>query len=115
MLKQKENYGIFKFKHLSDDELNSGLLLKKSRNFHGYPMTITFFERYPTFLKLKDLPKNLFRTYFANELKNSNGYGGFDALVMTNMAKTLNFQINSEMQPDQFGYILDNGNYTGKY
>ena len=50
------------------------------------------------------LPPIFLRSYFARALQYSDGYGGFDGLVMGNMAETLNFKIKPKYLSAVDGY-----------
>lgn len=79
-------------------------------------MKVSMFERYPTALKMENIPKIFLTSYFMNTLAKSNGYGGLDGIVLGNLAKAMNFTaiISTPMHSD-FGYKLNNGSFVGTF
>lgn len=89
-------------------------LIRKLGTLNGFPFRISIFERYPTALLAKDLPSSFLSSYFSEGMKVSQGFNGFDGLILGNMAKTLNFRVNViKPRESDFGYQADNGTFIG--
>lgn len=101
---------------MNDIDFHDLGLFQKLENLHGYPMKVSMFERYPTALKMENIPKIFLSSYFMNTLVESNGYGGLDGIVLGNLAKAMNFTaiISTPMHSD-FGYKLNNGSFVGTF
>lgn len=91
-------------------------ILNKLATLNGFPLKVSIFERYPTALRASDLPKSFLSSYFSDGMKQSNGFNGFDGLILGNLAKTLNFRVDI-IKPigSDFGYMADNGTFIGEY
>lgn len=98
--------------HIADAKLESGHLLNKAKNFRGYPFRASMFQRYPTLIPATELPSTFRSSYFANTDNYAAGYGGFDGLVLGNLAKLHNFQVK-EIKSDFYGVLTDNNTFTG--
>lgn len=108
-------WGSVKWIHLNDVNFHDLSMFRKLNNLQGFSLPVSFFPRYPTAIKAKELPKPFLNTYFMNILKESGDYSGLDGIVLGNMARILNFipLINTPNGSD-FGYKLSNGTFIGK-
>lgn len=97
---------------VTDAKLESGHLLNKAENFRGYPFRASLFQRYPTLIPSAELPSTFQSSYFANAADRAAGYGGFDGLVLGNLAKLHNFQVK-EIKSDFYGVRTENNTFTG--
>lgn len=66
-----------------------------------------------------ELPKVLIKSYFVKEMNRSREFGGFDGLVLGNLAAILNFSV-VVVEPKSridygYGSRIDNDTFTGKY
>lgn len=72
------------------------------------------FNRYPTALEEKEVPIVSKEIYYSKLTELTKGFGGFDAIVLGNTAKQMNFSIQI-VNPDSsdYGYALPNGTLIG--
>lgn len=63
-------------------------------------------------IEADELPDTFLNSYFASAIKYADGYGGFDGLVMGNVAKALNFTA-CFIKADSYGTLLPNLTFTG--
>lgn len=89
-------------------------LSRKFKNFQKFPLRLSLFLRYPTSILPASIPGPFLKSYYSRGMAYSNNIGGFDGLILGNMAKTLNFisDIRAPVGSD-FGYMLDNGTFIG--
>lgn len=87
-------------------------LLNKAENFRGHPFRASMFQRYPTLIPATNLPYTFRSSYFTNAANYAAGYGGFDGLVLGNLAKLHNFQVK-EIKSDFYGVLSENNTFTG--
>lgn len=108
-------WGILRWIKFHDLIQRQNWFLNKSKNFRGFPLKFSKFERYPSFLSKSQLPKIHVDSYVGAVMNYTYGYGGFDGLVLGNLAKYLNFKVILLDAPDatQYGYVQPNGSYTG--
>lgn len=104
---------------LKMSELNTNdVLLKKFRNLNGFPFKVSIFHRYPTAVFFYELPPVLRKSYFLKEMRRSKGFGGFDGLVLGNLAEIFNFSVVvNEANDPTYGYGgqgATNDTFTGK-
>lgn len=101
--------------NLSDVDFTRTDLFKKFKNMNGYPFRVTMFRRYPTALKVDELPESFSGSYLMNDIWRSDGYTGVDGLMLSCAAKTLNFTaINIPQLGIDFGWKANNGTFVGK-
>lgn len=97
------------------DQINtqSGWIFNMGNNMNGYSFVSGYFTRYPTFTPTANFSETFLNSYFAESLRHTEGYGGFDALLFGNLVDRFNF--TSVMKPaDRYGDRLHNGSFTGK-
>lgn len=68
-------------------------ILNISDNFQQYPVRAALFLRYPTMILASDLPQTFRNSYFARAIKYSTGLGGYDGLILGNLAMLHNFSV----------------------
>lgn len=91
-------------------------LFTKFKNFNEFPLRVSLFRRYPTSLQLNELPEVFRGSYLMNDNWRSKGYGGVDGIMLTNIAKTLNFTpVIVEPIGIDFGFRATNGTYLGNF
>lgn len=106
---------------LNDFDYNRTDLFDKFKNFNGFPLRIIMFPRYPTAVKVNELPSTFVNSYMMNETWRSDGYGGVDGLMLANAAKMLNFTTINVAPTGTtgttglyYGYKSDNGTFIGE-
>lgn len=92
----------------------NGWILSVADNFRGYPFNTGLFVRYPTLVPIEDLPPIFLQSYYASGLKYSSGYGGFDGMLVGNLAGTLNFK-SITIKCDRYGDKLANNTFSGEF
>lgn len=97
---------------IDDIDLESGWLLRKGRNFKGYPFKASTFPRFPTMVEKNTLPKSFLNTHYAKGAKFSGGLAGFDGLVLGNLAETYNFQ-TIRVASISYGSLLPDRSFSG--
>lgn len=97
---------------LDDVDLESGWLLRKAKNFKGYPFKASMFQRYPTMVESSVLPKSFLNTFYANGVKYSGGVAGFDGLVLGNLANAYKFQ-TVRITSISYGALLPDNSFSG--
>lgn len=88
----------------------------KLKNFRGYPITVSIFQRYPTVIVKKRIPTfYMFDSVLAENLKYSFGFGGMDAIVLGTLKKYYNFGgvAKGPTDKEQYGHKEANGRFTG--
>lgn len=108
----QDSWGVMKWTQLDTIDTKAGWFLDPVNNLQGYPFISTTFLRYPTMILANDLPETFLKSYFANAIKYADGYGGFDGLVLGNIAKALNFQPYF-ITAKSYGTRLPNDTFTG--
>lgn len=111
-----EGWGVFRWVPINSIDDHADWLLQKGNTFNGYPMTITMFSRNPTAVRSDDLPEAFLSTHYARGIDYSNGFGGFDGLVLGNMAQVLHFEA-LVVQPltGTYGNRRSDGSYSGLF
>lgn len=87
-------------------------MFKKLKNFNGVPLKVSMFERFPSSVEWKQLPYFIRHRYSSKRIKLK--LGGFDGLVLSNIAKILNFTPQIIDNNDCYGYLLKDGSFSGK-
>lgn len=101
-----------KWTQLATIDTTTGWMFNAVNNLQGYPFISTTFMRYPTMIMANELPETFLKSYFASAIKYADGYGGFDGLVLGNLAKALNFQAYFIIAKS-YGTRLPNFTFTG--
>lgn len=113
--KNKLIFGTLERINLMDINFTRTELLKKFKNLHGYPLRVTIFHRYPTALKVDELPQAFTGSYLMNDIWRSDGYTGVDGFILACAAKAMNFTaVNIPQVGIDFGWKADNGTFVGK-
>lgn len=112
---EASDYGAIRW--IPMDELDySPTLLRKLGHMNGYPFRVSIFQRYPTALKPPELSPIMQQAYYSRATKFSGGFGGFDGMVLGNMAEKMGFRtVVVSPRGNDFGYIGNNGSYFGVY
>lgn len=109
-----EGWGVFRWVPINLIDANADWLLHKGHTFNGYPMTITMFTRNPTAVLSDDLPAAFLNTHYARGMDYSMGFGGFDGLVLGNIAIAMNFEaVVVPPRSGTYGSQRSNGSYSG--
>lgn len=108
----QDSWGAMKWTPLHTIDRESGWIFNAANNFHGYPFIVTMFLRYPTVISPDELPPTYLKSYYASAMRYADGLGGFDGLVLGNMAQVFNFQAKSILA-NSYGSRLANNTYTG--
>lgn len=96
-------------------DFNDNEMFSKFKNLNKYPLRVSLFRRYPTSLKANELPAVFHGSYLMKDSWRANGYGGVDGIMLSNVAKTLNFEaIVVEPRGIDFGYKSTNGTFLGE-
>lgn len=109
------NWGIYRSVPVRVFDMKDDWIMRKEWSLNGFPFAVTIFSRYPTMIFRRALPQTFLKTHYARETSYSNGFGGFDGLVMGNLAKALNFQLQiiKRSPQDTYGSVLPNNTFTG--
>lgn len=99
--------------NLADVKLEYGHLLNKAENFQGYPFRASMFERFPTLIPATELPSTFRSSYFASAANYAAGFGGFDGLVLGNLAQLHNFKVMEIKTDSYYGVLTENNTFTG--
>lgn len=110
----KDSWGAMKWIAMADIDLDSGWLLRKGKNFRGYPFKASIFRRYPTMIQSNTLLKSFLNSQYANGAKYSGGFAGFDGLVLGNLAQIYNFQ-TIRVTSESYGTLLPEKIFSGCY
>lgn len=85
--------------------------MQKEYKLNGCPIEASVFERYPSMIK--EIPEYFGSTEMAKAIKKS-GYGGYDGLVLGNLAEQMDFTVNAIFPSDNKTYgFKENGTFTG--
>lgn len=88
----------------------------KFRNFNGFPLRISFFERYPTSMKLSDLSKASQASFLMKDIWRAHNYSGLDGLMLATVVKSFNFTpILVKPSGADFGYKTSDGKFLGNF
>lgn len=91
--------------------ISDSWLVQKEYKLNGCPIDASVFERYPSMVK--KVPKYFESTEMAKAIKIS-GYGGYDGLVLGNLAQQMDFTVNVVRPSDNKTYgFKENGTFTG--
>lgn len=106
-----DEWGIYRCLPIKYLGLADSWLVQKEYKMNGAPIKVTLFERYPTMVK--QVPKYFASTEMAKAIKQS-GYGGFDGLVLGNLATEMDFTVDAVHPTDNKTYgFKENGTFTG--
>lgn len=106
-----DQWGIYRCLPIKYLGFADSWLVQKEYSMNGCPITVTLFERYPTMFK--QVPKYFAATEMAQVIKRS-GYGGYDGLVLGNLARIMDFTVNAIQPRDDKTYgFKENGTFTG--
>lgn len=97
---------------VDDIYLDDCWILNNADNFHRYPVRAAIFLRYPTMILTNELPLSFRNTYFAEAIHHSSGYGGYDGLVLGNLAMLHNFSVEV-VNTSSYGSKRGNKDFTG--
>lgn len=98
---------------LSEINQHRAWFISRPDNLNKYPLLVSIFWRYPTSIYIKELPPLFSNSYIASALRtHGGGYGGYDALLMANLAQVTNFKpvIHESIN---FGFAYPNGTFDG--
>lgn len=109
-----DDFGATKWKGISEMDYSMKWLRKLIR-MNGFPFRVSIFKRYPTAIKPPDLTDIMMRSYYNRAMKFSGGFGGFDGMVLGNIAEKMNFR-TKVVSPtlSDFGWVDLNGSVFGK-
>lgn len=98
---------------LSDINRNRGWFSRRAEQFNNYPLLVSLFWRFPTLIYMNELPALFVNSYVAAALRtHGGGYGGYDALLMANLAAATN--LNPVLRDSgNFGFAYPNGTFDG--
>lgn len=86
-------------------------MIQKEYKLNGYPINVSVFERYPTMVK--KIPKYFASVKIAKSIEKS-GFGGYDGLILANLAEQMDFTLNVLEPSDNKTYgFKENGRFTG--
>lgn len=106
-----DEYGVYRCLPIGYLGLTDSWLVQKEYTMNGAPINVTLFERYPTMVT--QVPKYFATTEMAKAIKRS-GYGGYDGLVLGNLARQMNFTVNAIRPTDNKTYgFNENETFTG--
>lgn len=100
-----------------DAHLVEDIQIKKLQNFHGYPLIVSIFSRYPTAIESERLPSIYMVNPILKSISNfSNGFGGLDGITFGALRKHFNFGGISQGPTDteEYGHKEADGRFTGK-
>lgn len=108
------DFGAIEWTGISDMDY-SMRLLRKLRQMNGFPFPVSIFNRYPTALQASDMSDIVQRSYFNRAMKFSGGFGGFDGMVLGNIAEKMRFRtVVVSPKLSDFGWVDRNGSSFGK-
>lgn len=110
----ENKYGISTWWTLNEFKFDENIL-RKFQNLNGFPLRISMFHRYPTAVdqRQQKLPEPLLKSYFSQGIRRANGFGGFDGVVLGNMAISINFTTIIVNTKEDYGYRIQNGSFVG--
>lgn len=88
-------------------------ILQKGSDFKGSPFRASIFIRYPSMVWKTEFSSSFLDSYFAKAINESNDFGGFDGLVLGNLARIFNFNITRVVPNVNYGHLLPNATFTG--
>lgn len=88
-------------------------LLSLSSNWQLYPIRSSMFRRFPTLISSKEVPDLYRKSYMINVADYMQAYSGFDAVVLGNLAKALNFSVNLLINADKYGIKYNDTFFNG--
>lgn len=103
-----------KWTSIDSVEYENGWILSIADNFRQYPLNTGIFVRYPTLVPIVHLPPIYRKSYYASGLKYFSGYGGFDGLLLGNLAGAFNFH-SKIIFTDRYGDKMPNNSFNGKF
>lgn len=109
---KNRRWGAMRWSHIEDVNYRNGWILSVADDFNQYPVRLGLFERYPTMVTATTFPATYLQSYFADGIQYSNGYAGFDGLLVGNLAKGFNFRSRT-MYTNRYGDFLPNKTFTG--
>lgn len=99
--------------NLSEINANRYWFMSRADRFNNYPLLISIFWRYPTTIDISELSPLFVDSYVASALRSHGaGYGGYDALLMANLAAVTNFHPVVHLS-NHFGVAYPNGTFDG--
>lgn len=109
-------WGAYKAINLKDIDFNADELFTKFENLHRFPLRVSLFRRYPTSIKLEELPEVFRDSYLMKDIGLSRGYSGVDGIMLSNIAKALNFTPVVVLPKEvDFGFKAANGTFVGNF
>lgn len=92
---------------------NRAWFLSRADQLNNYPLIVSTFRRYPTSIYIDELPSLFVNSYVVSALRtHGGGYGGYDALLMANLAAVTNFRPIMYVS-NNFGFAYPNGTFDG--
>lgn len=86
-------------------------LLQKLCVMNGFPFRVSIFNRFPTAITPPDVTDIVRRSYFNRAMQFSGGFGGFDGMVLGNIAEKMQFRtIVVKPTISDFGWVESPGN-----
>lgn len=111
-----KKWGVCQFLPLDNLSITDFDLHSKYKNFHEFPLRISFFERYPTSMKLTDLSKASQTSYLMKDIWRANNFSGLDGLMLSTVVKSFNFTpILVKPKGADFGYRTPDGKFIGAF
>lgn len=106
-----DEWGIFRCFPIKYLDYTDNWLVQKDYNLNGFPLTVSVFERDPTMVR--EIPKYFAETQYAKGM-NVSGYSGFDGILLGNVAKQMDFSVQTITPDDKYNYGFKlNGEYYG--
>lgn len=108
------DFGATTFTPISDMDFPMRFL-RKLKQMNGFPFRVSIFDRYPTAIKPPDVSEIVQRSYYNRAMRFSGGFGGFDGMVLGNIADKMRFRtIVVTPSISDFGWVDRNGSSFGK-
>lgn len=108
-----DKWGVFRCVPLKLLDLKDDWILRKDSFLNGFPLVASMFLRFPTAVPHKKIPPVFLTTQYAKGINFSKSLGGFDGIVLGNLAEVLRFDLNIIMPQESYGRQLENKTFTG--
>lgn len=108
-----DRWGLARYVPLELFDFKDDWVLRKEWALNNHPLVATIFERYPTAVPIEKLPRSFLTTHFRKNVYSSKGMGGFDGLVVGNLAEALRFNVQLVRADVKYGRVLNNKSFTG--
>lgn len=106
-------YGSVKWTDIDTINEKNFWFLSMLSDWQLYPIRSSMFQRFPTLIDSTEVPPLYRESYMINVDNFMGNFTGFDAVVLGNMAKVLNFSVDLIYNTDKYGIKINSTTFNG--